>query len=102
MQTLHSSPSRASVVLVTMLLAAFGPTPRDGTSAADPPTAAATAEPGAAADLPMPDGRPLSPAERLRVTLLGGNPIFALDWLASGLELQGERPAAPRPRVPLP
>ncbi len=98
----RSFPSRSSIALAALLPAALGLAPRAGAPAADPPAAAVTAEPGAAADLPVQDGRPLTPAERLRVTLLGGNPIFALDWLAPGLELQGGRPAPPRPRVPLP
>lgn len=98
----RSFPSRASVALVVLLPAALGFVPHTGAAAADPPAAVATAGPDAAPDPPVEDGRPPTPAERLRVTLLGGNPIFALDWLAPGLELEGGRPAPPRPRVPLP
>jgi hypothetical protein len=41
----------------------------------------------------------LGPVERLRIRLLGGNPIFALDWLARGGEPEPHRPP---PRLPLP
>lgn len=98
----RSFPSRASVALALLLPAALGLVPHAGAPVADLPAAVATAKPGALPGPPVQDGRPLTPAERLRVTLLGGNPIFALDWLAPSLELQGGRPAPPRPRVPLP
>lgn len=45
---------------------------------------------------------PLTTAERLRITLLGGNPIFALDWLAPELELTGGRPMPIGSRLPPP
>ncbi len=44
-------------------------------------------------------GGQLGPVERLRIRLLGGNPIFALDWLARGSEPE---PGRPPPRLPLP
>jgi hypothetical protein len=92
----------AAVVPGVALLAAVGLAPLAVAPAADPPGPPVPAEVGAAPDPPLPDGGPLTTVERLRVTLLGGNPIFALDWLAPGLELQGGRPAPPRPRLPLP
>jgi|DewCreStandDraft_4_1066084.scaffolds.fasta_scaffold00055_206 hypothetical protein len=61
------------------------------------------AEPGAAEDLPVPGPAPPEErpgtAERLRIRLLGGNPIFALDWLASAADVEAGRigPGSPVP-----
>lgn len=85
--------------------------PSDGTPMSlSPPAAsaegAASSTTPVAADAavdPLPGVQaPLTTAERLRVTLLGGNPLFALDWLAPGLALDELGPDLPRPRLPLP
>lgn len=51
--------------------------------------------PGVAGDLavpgPAPPAEELGTAERLRIRLLGGNPIFALDWLASAADVEAGR-----------
>lgn len=82
--------------------AADGPRP-PGPGAPAAAEDAATGEPLrlAAGEPPPadPPAGPLGTVERLRIKLLGGNPIFALDWLAPGLEPEGGRP---RPRLPLP
>lgn len=55
-----------------------------------------------AVDPPPGSSAPMTTVERLRITLLGGNPLFALDWLAPGLELDEPGSGLPRPRLPLP
>lgn len=57
---------------------------------------AVPAEPrGGAEDLPVPGPAPpeeeLGTSERLRIRLFGGNPIFALDWLASAADVEAGR-----------
>lgn len=117
-----AAPRRTSAVLPPLLALALGlgqaalaaepgvPRSEDGPldggrsppgpgAARDGPLLAAEAA-APEADLPEPANAPsgpLSPVERLRIRLLGGNPIFALDWLASGADA-----GPPRPRLPLP
>ncbi len=61
------------------------------------------APPGLAEDLLVPGSAPRektsSTNERLRIPLFGGNPIFALDWLASAADVEAGRigPGSPVP-----
>lgn len=63
----------------------------------DRPLLAADVGSAPAAPEVAPPVPPVSAAERLRIRLLGGNPIFALDWLASGPEAGRLRPELPLP-----
>lgn len=51
--------------------------------------------PAVAADPPVPGPAPpedgLGTTERLRIRLFGGNPIFALDWLARAADVEADR-----------
>lgn len=90
----------AALILLVGLLAALpakaaarGP----GVDAAPPPPVTETpaderrrAE-AALADLAPAEVRPLGRVERLWLRLSGGNPIFALDWLARGSEPEPDR-----------
>lgn len=103
MSTCLASRRPAPVVLSVALAAALAVASLARAPAGDVP-GAPEALPATILDEQRPTdaaGR-LTTAERLRVTLLGGNPIFALDWLAADLELAGDRTLPPRPRLPLP
>ncbi len=89
-------------LLIGMGAIASAEAPRPGPGAAGTPSAGSgdrPAEPGQpSAGTAIPTGRPPSTAERVRITVLGGNPLFALDWLAPS----GARPEPPRAVLPLP
>jgi hypothetical protein len=102
LQPATAAPSAALVLLLALATAALA----DGGRAADEPAALPdpaegtrlAAESGAGEGAAAGAGQ-LGPVERLRIRLLGGNPIFALDWLARGGEPE---PGRPPPRLPLP
>jgi hypothetical protein len=108
---LETAPSRrlaTALALLALLLAAFGRAAAarglvaDGPSPAPPVEGpaerrlAAEAAQGEAAPVEL---RPLGRVERLWLRLSGGNPIFALDWLARGGEPE---PGRTPPVLPLP
>ncbi|MCL6608473.1 MAG: hypothetical protein K6T74_10305 [Geminicoccaceae bacterium] len=103
-------PTAAHSAVLVLLLALGTAALADGgreRGAGEPPAVAQpdpaertrlAAESGAGEDAGVGAGQ-LGPVERLRIRLLGGNPIFALDWLARGGEPE---PGRPPPRLPLP
>lgn len=118
-EVMPARPPAARYRCATLALVLHGPlfglaaarAASDGALTAVPPPAASAARAlptttpvgaHAARDPPQGSSAPLTTAERLRITLLGGNPLFALDWLAPGLELDELGSGLPRPRLPLP
>jgi len=107
----ETAPSRrlaAALPLLAFLLAAVGSAAAarglgaDGPAPAPPvegPAERRLAAEAAPAEAAPVDLRPLGRVERLWLKLSGGNPIFALDWLARGGEPE---PGRPPPVLPLP